>query len=341
MAAIKRRTPGAQRISDALEADPTVASKTLAKRLFKKFPKSWPTLNACVLAVRRHRGAQGELQRQGMPYVARSKEDAESCRKWGALIPEQIKNTWAWQKLPEGPKRWLAVSDIHLNFHDSKAIKAAMEKTHGECDAVLINGVALDCYAFSHFERDPEKIDFDGELDSMERLLDSFAYWGAKKIVYKMGNHELRLERYLIQKAQELLASRRIREKLNLSSFLDLEQRGVKVVDAMDPIIVGKLCILHGHEMGKGISSPVNPARGVYLRGRECCLIGHQHRTSEHTEMSMLGTTVTTWSTGCLCDLHPRYAAMNKWNHGFAVLDLHKKGEWRIENYRILDGKVL
>jgi hypothetical protein len=100
------------------------------------------------------------------------------------------------------------------------------------------------------------------------------------------------------------------------------------------------LNLLHGHEWRGGFTSPVNPARGAYLRTRECVVIGHQHRTSEHTETTLRGTTVTCWSVGALCQMHPQYSLCNLWNPGVATLDTGR-GDWRIENYRIVDGEVV
>ena len=338
---IKRSTPAAQRIADALDANPKIANLTLAKQLFKKYPNSWISVEACRSAIRIQRGAYGESSRTKVKVVhSRTKEESEQCRTWGALLPEAQDSKWSWQTLPKDIKRWLVLSDIHIPFHDPVALKVALEYAHGECDGVLLNGDTLDCYALSRFEKDPELVDFDGELDGAERLLDSLDSWGAKKIVFKIGNHEARLEKYLINKAPELLSSRRIRPRLSIESFLDLDKRGIQCVRSMDPIQVGKLCVLHGHEMGGGFSSPVNPARGLYLKGKECALIGHEHRTSEHTEQSMRGVTVTTWSTGCLCNLRPAYRPFNKWNHGAAILDVSGK-DWHVKNFRIVDGRVV
>jgi hypothetical protein len=102
----------------------------------------------------------------------------------------------------------------------------------------------------------------------------------------------------------------------------------------------GELCILHGHEWVKGLVNPVNPARGAFLRTIDCTLVGHGHRTSQHTETSTTGRQITCYSLGCLCQLHPDYAVLNRWNHGFGVLDTTQAGEWRFVNYRILGGKV-
>ena len=339
---MKRSTPAAQLIADALDAEPTVASRTLASRLYKKYPKSWPSYNACWLAVRRQRGAAGEKNRVKMAavLVPRTPEDAAACNKWGALLPEPMPNKWAWQTMPEGISRWLILSDIHFPFHDKQALSAALDFAHGECDGVLLNGDTIDAYSLSYFEKDPEMVDFDRELDNVEKFLDLLVKWGASKIVMKGGNHCMRLERYLIAKAPELLAAKRIRERLNFRAFLDLDARGVQWVEPMDPISVGKLCIVHGHEWGGSITNPVNPARGAFLRGRECCIVGHHHRTSENTVPSMRGTIVTTWSTGALCCLNPRYRPLNDWNHGMCILDLSGP-EWQVKNYRIVNGRVL
>jgi hypothetical protein len=67
---------------------------------------------------------------------------------------------------------------------------------------------------------------------------------------------------------------------------------------------------------------------------------GHNHQTSEHTESNMNGEITTTFSLGCLCELHPAYLPINKWNHGFALVDIDGK-EFHVRNYRIHKGKVL
>ena len=43
----------------------------------------------------------------------------------------------------------------------------------------------------------------------------------------------------------------------------------------------------------------------------------------------------TAWSTGCLCNLRPEYAKFNRWNHGFAFVDIDKSGEFEVHNYKI------
>jgi hypothetical protein len=54
----------------------------------------------------------------------------------------------------------------------------------------------------------------------------------------------------------------------------------------------------------------------------------------------MFGSETVCFSTGCLCDLRPAYAVLNKWNHGGAIVTVHDGGEFDVENFRIASGKV-
>ena len=104
---------------------------------------------------------------------------------------------------------------------------------------------------------------------------------------------------------------------------------------------LGKLPVYHGHELPQGMSSPVNPARGLWMRVQESLICGHWHRTSEHTESTGLEKRLSScWSLGCLCDLSPDYAIVNRWNHGFAVVDVEADGNYEVHNHKIIKGKV-
>ncbi len=51
---------------------------------------------------------------------------------------------------------------------------------------------------------------------------------------------------------------------------------------------------------------------------------------------------VTTWSLGCLCELNPAYLPINKWNHGFSIINLHEDlVNYEVINYRIHKGKIV
>jgi len=80
----------------------------------------------------------------------------------------------------------------------------------------------------------------------------------------------------------------------------------------------------------------------LYLRGKTTAFQGHNHSTSEYTDSDMNGKITTTWSLGCLCELNPDYMPLNKWNHGFAWVELEKNGkDFKFYNKRIYKGEVL
>jgi hypothetical protein len=126
-----------------------------------------------------------------------------------------------------------------------------------------------------------------------------------------------------------------------ITSLMHLKRRGWSYVTDRRVIELGKLQILHGHEYPTPIIGPVNPARGAFLRAMECVMVGHHHQTSEHTAPTLSQKMITTWSTGCLCDLHPAYARLNKWNQGFAAVEVDSKGRFNVDNLRVLNGRVL
>lgn len=338
----KRTTAAAQVIDDALTAEPTVASTTLARRLYADHPELWPSFNACYCAVRRLRGALGKLQRAKMSHstmAERSTEESEACQRWGALIPDPAEKEVVWHKLPEGdgePTRWLIVSDMHIPYHSKLALELCLAHAEGNCDGVLILGDLIDCYHLSRFERDPRKRHQKAELDATKQFLDAIQEGlQPRRIVLKEGNHEARLERYLIAKAPELLEVGGV----DWDTWLELPKRGIVRIPEQCPIEHHQLSLIHGHEWGNRFSSPVNPARGAFLKAHDCLVEAHGHRPSLHTEDTLRGRPITCWSLGCLCDLNPRYRPLgNKWRHGFAYLDAGS--QWRVWNHSIVEGEV-
>lgn len=325
----------------------------LAREMIAKFPKSstlqiarmlkkenkavFLTVETARTMVRRIRGAQGEHSRKATKEpMTRDAKHVEACKKWGAMLPPSDQNSWKRIQLPPEPKRWLIASDLHVPYHSVPDIEAMLRYCEGRVDGVIINGDGIDCHAVSSFSKDPRARRFASEIEMYGKVLDTFAELKPKRFLWKGGNHEYRYERYLAARAPELFDM----PWASWEKMLDLERRKIQWVDYMDPIERGKLTILHGHEMTRGFTSPVNPARGAFLRGHACCIIGHYHRTSDHTETNIQGVMTSTWSAGCLCDRRPRYAPFNSWNAGFAILDL--TGEtWAIENKRIIDGRVM
>lgn len=240
------------------------------------------------------------------------------------------------------------ISDVHLPYHDPLALESALAFLFDRgIDTLLLNGDILDFYGISRFNRDPSAMPVHEELDIGRGFLRAIREQFQGKIVYSIGNHEARLEHYLWSKAPEIAKL----EGLTLGEQLHASEYGVDMVDSAAIVRVGAhqngefkpyLNIIHGHEFGESTYSPVNPARGLFLRAKCSTLAGHNHQTSEHHENSLNGDSMACWSTGCLCSLEPAYRpfAFTKWNHGFAVVEIETDGKFTVHNHRIIDGKV-
>lgn len=334
-----RRYVGAYTVREYLKRNPDIATRTAAKALHSQYPDLFTSVETARCCIRRVRGAIGVAERRKIcNRMDRTSEDAERCKRWGALIPDPDPTDWGWRELPGEVQRWLILADLHLPYHDKASLQAAVMHAEGNCDGVLLLGDVADFYGISSFQRDPRRRDLKGEIAMVLRFWDTLLALKPKAIVYKGGNHEQRYERYCIQRAPELWPV--IAKKLTLPVLLDLPQRGITWVRPQDPIRHHQLVILHGHEWGNRFSSPVNPARGAFLKAHECVIQGHEHRSSNHAETTVLGTTIRTWSVGCCCDLHPEYRPLgNKWDSGFAYLN--SGSDWSIEQHGIIEGKVM
>ena len=241
--------------------------------------------------------------------------------------------------LIKGHKRVAIFSDIHVPYHSISSITAAISFCKKEKpDALLLNGDTLDCHKLSRFIKDPKKRDFKGELDIFKALIQVFQKELKCKIYFKVGNHEERYEHFLMEKAKEIAGI----EEFELENILKARANGIDFISEKRVMKLNELYGIHGHEYVGGISAPVNPARGLFLRSKVSCFQGHNHQTSEHTEPTMSGKMITTWSIGCMSELHPQYMPLNKWNHGFAIVDLDSNGQnYEFRNKRIFKGEIL
>ena len=108
-------------------------------------------------------------------------------------------------------------------------------------------------------------------------------------------------------------------------------------------IKIGKLTVLHGHESAESVFSPVNAARGMFIRAKTSVIFGHNHQISHHSESNLHGEQVGVWSMGCLCELTPEYRpyGYTKWNHGFAFVVVEKDNSFQVSNFKIVNGKIL
>jgi len=317
-------------------------SKSLAELIYKTNVKVFKDVENVRDVIRYYRGQHGakaRKQREGSDLLTEKAQHAKALGIGNPFgLPDTDEEEWPPYKLPKGATRILLLSDIHVPYHNIEALTIAINYgKEKKVNAVVLNGDTLDCYALSRYEKDPRKRKFSEELEACRQLLEIIQRELQCPIYFKLGNHEERYEAYLRTKAPELLGT----SEFTLDTLLKFGQYGCELIQDKRIIKAGHLNILHGHEFGRSVFSPVNPARGYYMRAKASVICGHNHQTSEHTENNLEGKIVTTWSTGCLCEMHPAYMPINKWNHGFAYVSVDPSdGSYEVDNFRIIEGRL-
>ena len=259
-------------------------------------------------------------------------------------MPERPKNPY---NLPESDeaiyqpydlkaKRLLVLSDIHIPYHNIESLTCTFDFAKGEKpDAILLNGDTLDFFGLSRFAKDPKARSFAHELKTFKEFMDILKKTFDAKIYFKIGNHEERYFHFLWMKAHEIVGV----DEFELENIIKSRAEGIEIIKDKRIIKAGDLNIIHGHEFGGSVFSPVNIARGLFLKGKVSAMQGHNHQTSTHVERDMNGGIVKTYSLGCLCELHPAYLPINKWNRGFAIVDIDKQ-EFNVRNFTIDNGII-
>lgn len=322
------KTAGRMHAEALCKKYPEHSNLGLAKKLRTDFPECFSSVDNARSIVRIIRGAMGKTARPNATQPKKKGKAGEVPK-----MPPSLAEPWTPFDLGNGI-RVAVISDTHIPYHSEIAFNAAVQdlKTR-KPDVLLINGDFADFYKISRWQQNPGKRKFNEErklvIDGLTWLRSEF---GKKcRIVYKLGNHEERWNHFVWNRAPEVYDV----PQMQIDSLLEFEKNGIELVEEQRMILAGKLAIAHGHELGRGIFSPVNPARGAFLRTHHTILVGHSHQTSGHADTNLWHEETFVWSTGCLCDLVPEYARVNRWNHGFAEVEVFKDGQFNVTNFRI------
>jgi predicted phosphodiesterase len=310
-----------------VKAFPNVSKKALSRLLFIENKALFKDEEHARLTIRCATGANGQESRKSINYEDIIIGTQHPTNPYG--LPESDESKWEPYVLTSD--NYLVLSDIHLPYHSVKALSSAVEYgLKNGYKNVILNGDTLDCYQGSTFVKDPKKRDLAGELRCWLDFIDVLRNHFDGDIVFKMGNHEERYDRLIMARAPELLGIR----SFNFQEIMQLSDYDVSFVTDKRPMHFGGLNIIHGHEYTSGAFSPVNIARGLFLRAKSNALQGHNHQTSSHQEANIRGEQTITYSVGCLSELHPAYAPLNRWNWGFAGIK-REGNDFEVDNMRI------
>jgi predicted phosphodiesterase len=328
---------------DYVRQNPGMPARKMARHLYHTEPKLFRNVEHARAMVRQILGVHGRKSRK---YKSGPRKQMHRAPRQAGEIPLSVlPNGLTQVEAPlqiSGPIKIGIISDLHIPFHHRESIEEAIRQFEkGGCNGIYINGDYVDAYESSDFQKDPRVRCMQSEIDIghafMKWLADRFQYrW------WKFGNHEERVARRIAENTPELvgLTLPSGGAAATLEAFMESEQLGFITVDGRRECKMGKLAVWHGHELPRGLATPVNPARGLFLRTIDTALMGHGHRNSFHAEPSgTSGNIIGCWSIGCLCDTRPHYAVVNKWNHGAAMVTIDADGSFEVESFRIRHGK--
>lgn len=325
------------KVRDYRKLHPDMPSLKLARIIYNENNLQFTNVEDARSVLRRIEGKHGNNERKSMKNKDLIIENARPYNPYS--LPESYAKDRTPIKLPMACNNILLISDLHIPYHDIQAITIALDfGKEQNVNTIFINGDLIDFSQISKFDSDLSKRNTKQEFDATKQFLVSLrAAFPLAEIYWLKGNHCIRWEKFLMQKVKEIWND----DYFSLEQRLNLNEQRVHLLDDKVLVKAGKLSITHGHHIMRGFFSPVNSARGVYMKAKQSTIIGHVHKVSTHSETDMDGNSVTTYSMGSLCEKRPDYSPLvSSYQHGFAHVLIDNNGDYHLKNYQIVKGKI-
>ena len=232
-------------------------------------------------------------------------------------------------KLKDG--KVFVASDLHFPYQDNKAIECFLKEVEDKKpDMVVLNGDLLDFYRLSRFTKDPSGKDPAEEIEMCREFLHRLRSITDVPIYYTIGNHETRLEKYILDQAPMIAC-------LMDNVFQVIKTEDIGVIGCSRFTINDNFVFEHGTRLGSktGLSA-IKELEAHYLSGAT----GHTHRLARYSTRKA-GRRFIWLETGCLCDLSPEYMIDPHWEQGFGIVEF-KSG--RLKNATVIsieNGEII
>ena len=232
-------------------------------------------------------------------------------------------------KLKDG--KVFVASDLHFPYQDNKAIECFLKEVENKKpDMVVLNGDLLDFYRLSRFTKDPSGKDPAEEIEMCREFLHRLRSITDVPIYYTIGNHETRLEKYILDQAPMIAC-------LMDNVFQVIKTEDIDIIGCSRLTINDNFVFEHGTRLGSktGLSA-IKELEAHYLSGAT----GHTHRLARYSTRKS-GRRFIWLETGCLCDLSPEYMIDPDWEQGFGIVGF-KSG--RLKNATVVsieNGEII
>lgn len=250
-------------------------------------------------------------------------------------------------------ERILCISDIHIPFNLPVDIFASYK---GTVDTIIINGDLLDCFSCSSFPK-KFKVNLDEELVlGRQYIIDLINMISPKKVMFTMGNHEYRMQRYYSDRlSNELLGitptdplrmiidkgfevkDERNKTQTQYSSIREVfEDTNIEIIYEQEWWIKeGNVIFCHPLNYSSGMLKTTEKAVNYFLRVDRTftgIVMGHTHKIGSFTQGG-----IKMYEQGCVCDLNKLDYNNGKLiipnQNGFMYIALNSNGD-------IIDSKT-
>jgi len=257
------------------------------------------------------------------------------------------------------PKRILAIGDHQAPYVDKQLHELTCEMLSDiKVDGILYMGDGPDFDSISR-HRKKQGTDFistvQNGVDSMHTILGELkqASGAEENLYYLIGNHDVRIQTIITEKIPDLFGVKRANMPdeepvLSIPHLLRLGELGFETVtDSKGDYPHGRVVLSEGNEeippliashgwiATKGAG---NSARGSIQHLNASIIVGHTHRLAlshvtrwTETNQGQEPRVYSAVETGAMCDGEGLgYSKYPDWQPGFAVVDLHKNGDYDI-----------
>lgn len=211
------------------------------------------------------------------------------------------------------PNLTVILPDIHIPVDDPAAVEWALWVVREiNPSKVILLGDVLDLDALSRFQKTLRRQA--GLLEELDVVRDWIAEvaaeWAEREVVYLYGNHEVRLESYLLRNAPELAEL----PELSLRALLRIPASWTTVPYKHAYMEQGVL-VEHGVRFAHGLCQSNLNRLGM------SSVCGHSHRAALAHRRMPDGRVITAVESGCLSQVSMGYAPLTDWVAAVTVID--------------------
>ena len=236
-----------------------------------------------------------------------------------------------------GIKKVFFLPDTHVPYHNQSAFKIALKALNRfQPDVLVILGDFADFYSVSSHDKSPNRVAYlQDEIKAVRQCLSRIERLDIPRKIYLSGNHEYRLERYIMTKAPELFGM------VETDKLFKLYENNWEYIPYRKQLKLGNLVVSHDYG-----SSGQSAHRTAAAKLGSSVIIGHTHRCATISRNNIHGQLLTAAMFGWLGDVtkidYANQASMAaEWVTGFGVGYIHKDGTPILQSIPIVNNTCI